>query len=139
MEVEHDRLVDREQGIEVAVGEPVRMLSSRLQLEEIDHVDEANLQVGEFLAEQSGRGQGLLGGDVAGGRHDHIGFAGFVVAGPIPYADALGAMGDGRVHIQILQMLLFVADDDVHVVLAAQAMIGDGRAGSSHQAAGRCG
>jgi hypothetical protein len=34
-------------------------------------------------------------------------------------------MDHGLVHIQILQVLLFVADDYVHVVLAAQTVIGD--------------
>ena len=106
-------------------GEAVRMLAAGLQLEEIDHIDKANLQVREFLAQQRGRGQRLLRRNIAGRGHDHVGLAGFVVARPIPDADALGAMRDRRIHVHELQMLLLVADDHVDVVLAAQAMIGD--------------
>ena len=95
--------------IEIAVGQAVRMLAGRLQLEEIDDVDEADLEVGELLAQQRGRRQSFLRRNVAGRGHDDVGFAGLVIAGPIPDADALGAMRDGVVHVQVLQVLLLVA------------------------------
>ena len=38
-----------------------------------------------------------------------------VVAGPIPDAGALGAVLNGSVHVQILQVRLLVGDDDVLV------------------------
>jgi len=41
---EDDRLVFREQLIEVDVAQPVRMLGRRLQLHQIDDVDDADLQ-----------------------------------------------------------------------------------------------
>ncbi len=56
---------------------------------------------------------------------DDIGLAGLVIAGPIPNANALGAMSDRVVHVQVLQVLLLVRDDDVHIVLASEAMVGD--------------
>ncbi len=101
------------------------MLGAGLQLEQIDHVDEADLEVGELLAQQHGRGQRLLRGNVAGGGHHDVGLAAFVVAGPVPDADALGAVRDRRVHVHVLQVALLVADDHVDVVLAAQAVVGD--------------
>ena len=54
VEIEDDRLVDREKGIEIAVGQSMRMLAGRLQFEEIDHVDEANLKIAgiPFAAER---------------------------------------------------------------------------------------
>ena len=125
VEVEDDRLVDGEQRIEVAVGQPVRMLGAGLQLEQVDDVDEADLQVGELLAQQRRRGQRFLRRDVAGRGHHHVGLAALVVAGPVPDADALGAVRDRRVHVQVLQMDLLVGDDHVDVVLAAQAVVGD--------------
>ena len=48
-----------------------------------------------------------------------------VGAGPRPDADALGAVDDRLVDGRELQVLLLVGDDDVDVVGAAQAVIGD--------------
>ena len=114
-----------EQAVEIPVGQAVRMLAGGRELVQIDHVDEADLEVGEVLAQQHRRRQRLLGRNVAGTGHHHIRFDALVVAGPVPDADALGAMLDGRIHVQILQVLLLVADDDVDVVGALQAMVGD--------------
>ena len=83
------------------------------------------MRSGKFRAQQRGRGQCLLRGNVTGGGHHDVGLAPFVIAGPIPDANAFGAMDDGFLQIQILQVLLLVAHDHVHVVLAAQAMIGN--------------
>ena len=127
VEIEDDRFVDREQRVEVPIGQSVRMLRAGLQLEQIDHVDETDLEVGEFLAQQRGRGQRFLRGDVAGRGHHYIGFAALVVARPVPDADALGAVLDGGVHVHVLQVHLLVGDDHVDVVLAPQAVIGDGQ------------
>ena len=104
--------------------QPMRMFGAGLQLEQIDHIDEADLDVGELLAQQHGCGQSFQRRDVAGRGHDHVGLAALVVAGPIPNADAFGAVRDGRVHGHVLQMQLLVADDHVDVVLAAQAVVG---------------
>ena len=66
MEIEDDRLVCREQGIEIAIRQSVRMFRARLQFEQVDDVDETNLQVGEIFPQQRCRGQRLLRWDVAG-------------------------------------------------------------------------
>ena len=96
-----------------------------MQLEQVHHIDEANLQVREILAQHGRCGQGFLGGDIPGGRHHHIRLRPLIVAGPVPDTEALGAVSDGGVHVQILQVLLLVRDDHVDVILAAQAVIGD--------------
>src|ERR1700756_424490 len=101
------------------------MFGTGLQFEEIDHIDESDLNVRKFFAEEGSRSEGLLSRNVPGGSHHHVRFTCLIIAGPIPDADAFGAMDDGLVHTQILQMLLLVADDYVHVVLAAEAMIGN--------------
>ena len=101
------------------------MLRARLEFEKIDYIDEPDLDVRKLLPKQRGGCQGLLGRNVARRGHDYIGFAGFVVAGPVPDADALGAMRDGGLQVHVLQMHLLVADDHVYVVLAAKAMIRD--------------
>ncbi len=51
VEVEDDRFIDREERIEVSVGESVRMFRGRHQAEEIDDVNEPYLQIGEVLLE----------------------------------------------------------------------------------------
>ena len=49
-----------------------------------------------------------------------------VVARPVPDAQALGTVGDRRLHVQVLHVLrLLVRDDDVDVVLAAEAVVAD--------------
>ena len=90
MEVEDDRLVGGEQAVELALGRSVRVLRRRLQLEEVDHVDEAHLQVRKALAQDRGRRQRLLRGDVAAGGHDDVGLLALVVLArsqmPMPFA-----------------------------------------------------
>src|SRR5262249_47080513 len=88
-------------------------------------VHEPDLRVREVLAQQGGGGQGLHRRHVAAARHDHIGFGPLVVAGPIPEAEAFRAVRDRRLHVQILQVDLFVRDDHVDVVEAAQAVVGN--------------
>ena len=51
MEVEDDRFVRGKQAVEVAVTQTVRMLSVRLQLEQVNHIDEADFQIREFMFE----------------------------------------------------------------------------------------
>src|SRR5208283_3918708 len=89
--------------------------------------DEANLHLWELLLQELCGGQCLLRWDIAGGSHDEVGFAALIVAGPVPDTDALGAMLDCGIHIQILKVQLLVRNDDVDVVLAAEAVICDGQ------------
>jgi hypothetical protein len=58
-------------------------------------------------------------------RHDHVRLAALVVARPVPDACSFGAVLDRRLDVEVLEMHLLVRDDDVDVVDAAQAMIGD--------------
>ena len=52
MEIEDDRFVDRKQAVEIAITQTVGVLAVRLQLEEVNDIDEANLQIGEFRPQQ---------------------------------------------------------------------------------------
>ena len=114
----------REQRVEVAVGQSVRMLRRRLELEQIDHVDEPDLQIRELLAQDGGCGQRFRRDHIARARDDDVGFDVLVRAGPGPDPDALFAVPDRGLDVQILQMELFVRDDDVHIVDASQTVIG---------------
>ncbi len=76
-------------------------------------------------AHQLHRGERLERRHVAAARHDDIGFATLIVAGPLPDADSRGAVLDGLIHRQPLQRRLLAGDDDVHAIARAQAMVGD--------------
>lgn len=79
-----------------------------------------------MLSEQSGRGQGFFRGVVSAAGHDHVGLEPLIVARPLADPQALGAMLDGGVHVQVLEVILLVADDDVDVVVTAQAVVSGG-------------
>ena len=105
------------------IAQPVRVLGLRLQLHQVDDVDHADLQLRQVLAQNGDGGQRLQRGHVAAAGHDDVRRAALVVAGPLPDADALGAVLDGGVHRQPLRRRVFAGDHDVDVVAAAQAVI----------------
>src|SRR6266849_6416295 len=61
MEVKEDRLVRCENGLELPIRQAKRMFGAGHQFEEVHHVYEPYLNVGEMLAEQSAGGQRLHG------------------------------------------------------------------------------
>ena len=71
------------------------------------------------------RGQSLQRRHVAAAGHHHVGLAAPVVAGPLPDPEPGLAVLDRLVHRQPLGRGLLAGDDDVDVVAAAQAVIGD--------------
>src|SRR4051794_17403379 len=89
MEVEDDRLVHGEERIEIAIGQAVGMFRAGLQLKEVNHVYESNLDIRESFAQQHDRCECLLRGYIARRGHHQVRFSGHVVARPLPYADAL--------------------------------------------------
>ena len=111
-----------------ASGSPCGCSAGRLQPHQVDHVDHPHLQVGQVLAQQVGGGEDLQRGHVAGAGEHHVGVA-VVVAGPVPDAQAAGAVQDGVVHVQPGRRGLLAGDDDVDVVAAAQAVVGDRQQG----------
>ena len=111
----------------------------RLERHQIDDVDDANLQLRDVPAKQIDGGQRLQRRHVAAAGHHHVGLAALVVAGPLPDADAGRAVLDRLIHGQPLRRRLLAGDDHVDVVAAAQAVVGDARAGSWRRAADRPG
>jgi hypothetical protein len=115
-------VVGEERGV-LGVRQAVRVVAVGDQLEEVDDVDEAHFHVGEVLAQEGGGREGFLRHDVAAGGDDDVGLFAVVVGGPVPDADALGAVGDGGFHVQELDVVLLVGDDDVDVVGGAEAVV----------------
>ena len=77
-------LSTREERIEIAIGEAVRMLGLGHQTEHIDYVDEADLQIRELLSQYRDGGERFHRRDVAGAGHHDIGLVAFVGAMPSP-------------------------------------------------------
>jgi len=95
------------------------------EAEEVDDVDETDFEGWAAFAKNGYGGEGFGRGDVAGAGHDDIGFRAIVVAGEVPDADAFGAVVDGLIHVEVLEMQGLIGDDDVDVVGAAEAVVGD--------------
>ena len=70
---------------------------------------------------------GLLGGNITGGSDHQVRLDTLVVTRPVPEPDTLRAVRDGVVHGEVLQVVLFVGNDDVNVVHTAETVIGDGK------------
>jgi len=86
VERENHRFISRKDGVEFAIRQSVRMFGRSLQRHKIDHVDHADLNVGESVAEQRDRGKGLKRRNVSGASHDHIRFRALVGRSPVPDA-----------------------------------------------------
>ncbi len=72
---EDHRPVGGEQRVELRVGQAVGMLGVGLQAHQVHDVDDAHPQLGQVLAQQRDRGEGLERRDVAGAGHHHVGIA----------------------------------------------------------------
>ncbi len=101
------------------------MLARRLQLHQVHDVDDADLQIRSVLPEEIDGGERLQRRDIAAAGHHHVGLAASVVAGPLPDPEPGRAVLDRLVHRQPLGRGLLAGDDDVDVVPAAQAVVGD--------------
>ena len=64
-----------------------------------------------------------MGGNVSARGYYDVGFVALVVAGPVPDSQALGAVCDGGGHVHVLEVILFVGDDDIDVVATVEAVI----------------
>ena len=124
VEREDDRLVRREQRIVVALDESVRVLGARLQAHEVNHVDDANLDVGHRFSRKDGdRCERFQRRRVAAAGHDDIRLTTLIVTRPLPDPDSLGAMDRRLLHAQPLRQRVLSRHDYVDVVTASQAMV----------------
>ena len=115
-------VVGEERGV-LGICQAVRVVAVGDELEEVDDVDEAHFHVWEVLAQEGGCGEGFLRHYISAGGDDNVGLFAVVVGGPVPDADAFGAVGDGGVHVEELDVVLLVGDDYVYVVGGAEAVV----------------
>lgn len=116
VEVEDDGLVGGEEGHPLGVRQAVRVVVVADELEQVDAVDAADLEVWEVLQEEVDGGEGLVRADVAARGHDDVRLLARVRRELRPDADALCTVLDGRLNREVLQVFLFVCDDHVDVV-----------------------
>jgi hypothetical protein len=125
MEAENDVLIGGEERIVVRIGEPMGVLALRLQLHEVNDVDDANLESRQMLTQHGDSRQHFQGRRIAAACQDDIRLAALIVARPLPDADTLGAVHDRGIHGQPLRQGVFAGHHHVDVVSAAQAVIED--------------
>ena len=102
----------REERIVIGIAQAVRALGVGLELHQVDDIDHPDFQLGKVLTENGNGGQDLQGGDIAAAGHHHVGLGALIVAGPLPDADALRAVGDGGIHGQPLGGIMLAANHD---------------------------
>ena len=78
-----------------------------------------------MLSKEVDGSERLQGRHVAAAGHHDIGFAAVVIAGPLPNPEPRFAVLDCLIHRQPLGGWLLAGDDDIDVVAAAQAVVGD--------------
>src|ERR1700730_10810190 len=118
-----DRLVSRENRIELAVCKSMGMFRCRLQGHQVDHVHYPHLGIWKVLAEQVDGGKSFQSWNISSTCHDDVGLAALIGAGPFPDPNSNLAMLNSTVHVQPLQSRLFARDDYIYVVPTAQAAI----------------
>jgi hypothetical protein len=101
----------------------VRMFRVRLQTIKVNYIDEADLQILEALPEDGNGSKSLLCQDVSCACDYNVRFDAGVVTGPLPDADALCAMDDRSVHVEIDKVRLLIRNNHVDIVFTPQAVI----------------
>lgn len=124
VEVENDGFIFCEKGFKFIVAETVRVVEMWDKLEKIDNVYETDLDLWEMLAEKSDSGERLLSWNITARRHHNVWFFIDTIGSKFPNTNTLGTMGDRIVHVEILEMLLLISDNDIDVVSTTKAMVG---------------
>jgi len=111
----------------LVIRKSVWMIGFRDELEEVDDINESDLEVWNQVAEKCGGSERFVSRNITAGGHDNIWPTHLVVGCPVPDSEALGAMCNCVVHVEVLEMILLVCDNDVDVVHALETVIRDGK------------
>src|SRR5689334_7372789 len=84
VESKNDRLVGREERIELAIRKPVRMVARRLQRHQINHIDDSHLKLRNMSSQKIDGCQGFQCGDIPAAGHYHVRFTALVIGSPFP-------------------------------------------------------
>lgn len=92
------------------------MFARMNQFKQVYTVDIANLEIWKVLEEEVDGCQCLMGANVTTRSHDQIGVLSNISAEFRPDADALCAVDNGSVHVEILKVILFIRNNDIDVI-----------------------
>ena len=120
---EDDGLILGEQAVVLLVGQAVGMLGVRLELHQVHHVHHAELQLRQLTAQDADGGERFERGCIAAAGHHHVRLAAGVVGGPVPDADALGAVLYRLLHGEPLGAGVLAGHDDIHIVPALDTVV----------------
>src|ERR1700736_5079511 len=96
-----------------------------VECHQVHHVHHAHLQFWNMVAQPPGGGNGLHGHDIpCTGQHDIRLNTAFITC-PMPGGQAARAVFNRLPHVEELQVRLFIDDNQVHIITAAETMIGD--------------
>lgn len=123
VEVENNRLVIGKDGSVLSIGQTVRMVAIGLQLEQVDDIDEANLQLGKVLTKKGSSSKRFLRASVTATCHDDIRLFTCIVGGPRPNSKTLATVGDSFFHVEELKVILLVGNNDIDVVDRLEAVV----------------
>src|SRR3989344_839360 len=129
MKREDDWSVDGENAIEILIAQSMRMFFLWLERHQIHDVDDANFQSGRELSQYLYRCERLQCWHIPGACHDDVGLFMVIVAREVPDTDPRCAVFDSVLHGEPLQCRLFSGNDDIDVVAATKAVVGDGEEG----------
>jgi hypothetical protein len=121
---EDDRLVLSEYGIELSLAEAVRMFLGGLKLHKVDDVYDSDFEIGNELAKDIDRRQRLQRRHVSATRHYYVRLVVAVIAGPLPDAEARGAVFDGLIHREPNRGRLLAGYNHIYIIATAQAVVG---------------
>ncbi len=116
VEVEDDGCIFCEQTDPFFIAEAMWMFAGVDQFKQVDAVDMANLELWEVLKEEVDGRQCFMSANVTARSHNEIRILPNIGAEFRPDADALGAVDDCSVHIEILEVVLFIRNNDIDVI-----------------------
>jgi len=120
-----DRLIRSEDALVIFIADAVRMFAWRLEHHQIHNVYHPNFNRADADAGSQRQPGSIVGISPTTG-HNNIWFRALVIASPSPRCDALGAVLDSSIHIQILQRRLLTGNNDVDIVARTQTVVGHG-------------
>lgn len=104
----------------------LRMVHVRDKFEEVNNVDKTNLKVREVFFQESGGSKRLHSRDITATSHNEVRvIVGVTRTRPVPNTKTLGTVRNSSLHVEVLQVVLLIGNDNVDVVFAFETMVHD--------------
>lgn len=104
----------------------LRMVHVRDKLEEVNDVNKTNLELREVLFQESSGSKRLHSRDITATSHNEVRvLVGVTHTRPFPNTKTLGTVRNSSLHVEVLQVILFVGNDNVDIVFAVETVIHD--------------